>query len=169
MLQQCIGKSWQPLAFFSHKLNQAQKKYSPYDRELLAIYEAIKYFRHMVEARIFSIFTDHKPLTYAFSMSKDKCSPRQYRYLDYIAQFTTDLRYISGQENVVADALSRIEEISPSLDYQELARSQESDPELHSLLVRGTALKLEKISTAHCSSPVYCDTSVQPPRPSGGR
>jgi hypothetical protein len=30
-----------PLAFFSKKLNPAQQKYSEYDRELLAIYEAV--------------------------------------------------------------------------------------------------------------------------------
>jgi cleavage and polyadenylation specificity factor subunit 1 len=43
------------------KLNPAHQKYSAYDRELLAIYEGIKHFRHMLEARHFIIFTDHKP------------------------------------------------------------------------------------------------------------
>jgi cleavage and polyadenylation specificity factor subunit 1 len=46
--------------------NPAQQKYSAYDCELLAIYEAVKHFRHMLEARHFTIFTDHKPITYAF-------------------------------------------------------------------------------------------------------
>jgi hypothetical protein len=36
------------------------------DRELLAVYEAMKHFCHMLEARHFTIFTDHKPLIYAF-------------------------------------------------------------------------------------------------------
>jgi len=31
--------------------------YSPYDRDLLAVYDAIKYFRHMVEGQHFVIFT----------------------------------------------------------------------------------------------------------------
>ena len=39
------GKS-QPLAFFSKALSSAEKKYSAFDRELLAIYPAIKHFRH---------------------------------------------------------------------------------------------------------------------------
>jgi hypothetical protein len=51
------------------KLNPAQQKYSAYDRELLAIYEAVKHFRHILEARHFTIFTDHKHITYAFSRS----------------------------------------------------------------------------------------------------
>lgn len=56
VLQQKVDDVWQPLAFFSQKLSQAQTKYSPYDRELLAIYEVIRYFRHMVEARNLSIY-----------------------------------------------------------------------------------------------------------------
>lgn len=165
VLQQRVGKDWQPLAFYSHKLSTSQRKYSPYDRELLAVYEAIKYFRHMVEARTFTVYTDHKPLTYAFTTTKDKCSPRQFRYLDFIAQFTTDVRYIPGKENVVADALSRVEEITTAIDFQSLARSQDADPELQDLLLHGSTLKLKKILSINTTSPVYCDTSVQPPRP----
>jgi hypothetical protein len=85
VLQQRVGKAWQPLAFFSKKLNQTQHKYSAYDRELLAVYEAVKHFRHMLEARHFIIFTYHKPITYAFQQKRDKCSPRQFNHLDYIA------------------------------------------------------------------------------------
>jgi hypothetical protein len=48
------------------KLNHAQQKYSAYNRELLAIYEAVKHFRHMLEARHFTFFTHHKHITYAF-------------------------------------------------------------------------------------------------------
>jgi hypothetical protein len=66
VLQQRVQNAWQPLVFFSSKLSPAQYKYSAYDRELLAIYEAVKHFRHMLEAHHFIIFTDHKPITYAF-------------------------------------------------------------------------------------------------------
>jgi hypothetical protein len=76
VLQQHIQNAWQPLAFFSKKLNPVQHKCSAYDRELLAIYSAIKHFRHMLEVRHFTIFTDHKPITYAFQQKRDRCSPR---------------------------------------------------------------------------------------------
>ncbi|XP_076660087.1 uncharacterized protein LOC143363376 [Halictus rubicundus] len=78
-LQQLIGENWQPLAFFTKALSAAQCKYSAYDRELLAIYMAIKRFRHQVEGRHFIVFTDHKPLTFAFKQKLDKCSPRMLR------------------------------------------------------------------------------------------
>jgi hypothetical protein len=60
MLQQRVKNVWQPLAF-SKNVNLAQQKYSVCDRELLAIYEAVKHFRRVLEARHFIIFTDHKP------------------------------------------------------------------------------------------------------------
>jgi hypothetical protein len=58
ILQQ-VNEACQPLAFFSKKTNPAQQKYSAYDQELLTVYETIKHFRHMLEARHFPIFTDH--------------------------------------------------------------------------------------------------------------
>lgn len=36
---------------------------------------------------------------------------------DYIAQFTTEVRYVPGPENVMADALSRVEEVASVIDY----------------------------------------------------
>ncbi|KAG8175625.1 hypothetical protein JTE90_007696 [Oedothorax gibbosus] len=57
----------------------------------------------------------------------DKCSPRQLRHLDYISQFTTDIRHTKGSDNQVADAFSRIEidSISSSpLNFEEFARVQ---------------------------------------------
>ena len=46
------------------------------------IYEAVRYFRHLLEAQHYTILTDHKPLTFAFNQKKDKCSPRQFNHLD---------------------------------------------------------------------------------------
>lgn len=165
VLQQCIGKEWQPLAFFSRKLNSAQRKYSPYDRELLAIYEAIKHFRYFVEARHFTVFTDHKPICYAFQQRKDKCSPRQFRHLDFISQFTTDLQHISGKDNVVADALSRIEELVQPVDLESLAKSQITDIELKQILDGNTSLKLTKMTIPGTLTSLYCDHSTQTTRP----
>jgi cleavage and polyadenylation specificity factor subunit 1 len=62
VLQQRVKKAWQPFAFFSRKLSPAKQKYSAYDRRLLAIYEAVRHFRHLVEVRHLIIFTDHKSL-----------------------------------------------------------------------------------------------------------
>lgn len=117
------------MSFFSRSLTPAQKKYSAYDRELLAIYTAIKHFKHILEGRNFTIYTDHKPITYAFNQNLEKASPRQARQLSYIGQFSTDIQFIKGQENSVADTLSRLDTISipSSIDFQTLANYQEDE------------------------------------------
>lgn len=165
VLQQKKGREYEPLAFFSRKLSSAQKKYSPYDRELLAIYEAIKYFKHMVEARTFVVMTDHKPLTFAFTKLRDSCSPRQFRYLDFISQYTTDIRFVAGRDNVVADTLSRINEVTLPIDYQSLAHAQKTDDELQHLLTNSSSLVLEKVSVPSTEVQVYCDVSTTTARP----
>ncbi|CAK1579001.1 unnamed protein product [Parnassius mnemosyne] len=164
-LQQVKNGSWQPLAFFSKKLKPAQQKYSPYDRELLAIYESVKYFRHMLEARHFTVFTDHKPICYAFHIRKDKCSPRQYRHLDFISQFTTDIQHISGKDNIVADTLSRVEELAQPINLVTLAKMQDVDTELKEILKGGTSLRLVKVPIPGTKTDLYCDDGTGNQRP----
>ena len=104
--QQLRDKSWAPLAFFSKKLSDAEKKYSAFDRELLAAFSSVRHFRFMLEGREFTIFTDHKPLTHALCRTSPPWSACQQRHLAYLAEFTNSIIHIPGKENVVADALS---------------------------------------------------------------
>ncbi|GFU37271.1 gag-pol polyprotein [Trichonephila clavipes] len=145
-LHQVVDSELQPLAFFSRKLTSSEKSYSAYDRELLAIYSAIRHFRYMLEARDFTVFTDHKPLTYAFRQKSDKCSPRQIRQLDFISQFTTNIVHIPGSDNIAADVLSRVSAITfPSqIDYDCITETQQTDQELHTLIASGTSLELKR-------------------------
>lgn len=125
-------------SFFSRKLSKAQVDYSTYDREFLAIYSAMKYFRHLIEGRSFQIFTDHKPTTFALKQKLDKASPRQTRHLDFISQISTNIQHISGKNNIIADALSRINSVSlPQVldnNNEALREHQYSDPELQNIL-----------------------------------
>jgi hypothetical protein len=107
VLQQKEGSAWRPLAFYSKKLDAAQHKYSAFDRELLAAYQAVRHFRFLLKGRQFSIQTDHKPLTYALKNQAEPWTARQQRQLSYLAEFTADLRHVAGNKNVVADTLSR--------------------------------------------------------------
>nr|VZI39302.1 unnamed protein product [Spirometra erinaceieuropaei] len=105
VLQQHLAGSTQPLAFFSKKLLPAETRYSTFGREQLAIYLAVKHFRHFLEGRDFTVFTDHKPLTFALRSHSNKYDPRGIAHLDYISQCTTDIRHIDGTKNEVADML----------------------------------------------------------------
>ncbi|GBO21184.1 hypothetical protein AVEN_74431-1 [Araneus ventricosus] len=76
VLQQHIESIVEPLGFFSRKPSAAEKKYSTFDREL-SIYLSVKPFRYMLEGRRVVIYTDHKPLVFAFTRKHDNSTPRQ--------------------------------------------------------------------------------------------
>ncbi|CAH8647289.1 unnamed protein product [Schistosoma intercalatum] len=167
VMQQNISGSWQPLEFFSRRLTTTETRYSAFGRELLAAYCAIKHFRHAVEGRQFILFTDHKPLTYALHAKSDRYSPRECRYLDYISQFTTDLRHIQGKSNCVADALSRIPMNAvtlPVLDLPAMAAAQANDPSCTEA-PHSTSLQYQEVPLATTSGTILCDTSTGLPRP----
>ena len=71
VLQQRIGESWCPIAYSSRKLKPSETRYSTFDRELLAVYLAIKHFHDFVKGWTFHVLTDHKPLTFAFSSKSE--------------------------------------------------------------------------------------------------
>jgi len=77
-----------------------------FDRELLACSASIHHFRHMLEGSLFTIYTDHLPLTHALHKATDAWTPRQGRHLSYVAEFTAHIRHVPGVENRVADTMS---------------------------------------------------------------
>ncbi|GFX42545.1 retrovirus-related Pol polyprotein from transposon opus [Trichonephila clavipes] len=129
VLQQLENEGWKPIAFYSKKLNETQTRYITYDRELLGIYLSVKHFKHLLEGNDFVIYTDHKPLTFAFKQKNEKASPRQQRQLQYISEFSCNIQHVLGKDNVVADALSRIDSIS-EINFEEIAEEQTIDEEL---------------------------------------
>lgn len=166
LLQMVNGKP-QPLGFFSKSLTPAQQRYSTYDRELLAIRFAIKHFRRLIEGRPCTILTDHKPLTFAFNKpSSPSETPLRQRYLDYISQFTTDIRFIEGSSNSIADSLSRIAAISvpTTLDYAAIAKAQNSDSELDGLR-KNDKYSFLSITLPDSTVPVTCEVSTGRARP----
>ena len=166
VLQQQHGDIWKPLGFFSRRLQPAEVKYSTFARELLAIYLSIKHFRYFLDGRSFFVLTDHKPLTFAISSEHQRHNPREARHLDFISQFTTDIRHISGSQNEVADALSRIEVNAivplPSVDFPAMSVAQENE-DLG--IPSDSSLTLRLIPLQNSSSQLLCDVSMDVFRP----
>ena len=169
VLQQQIDSVWSPLGYFSRKLTPAETRYSTFDRELLAVYLSIKHFRHFLEGRSFSVVTDHKPLTFALSTPSKHHSPRQIRHLDFISQFTSDIKFLKGSSNAAADALSRLEVGSlhtasaTNIDYVAMARAQQDD---HTLPQSSdSSLQLRDVPLPTVDVTIVCDMSTGTPRP----
>ena len=55
-----ISQENMPIAFFSRKLNAAQRKYTTIEKELLSIAETLKEYKTMLKGQKITIFTDHK-------------------------------------------------------------------------------------------------------------
>lgn len=155
---------WQPLAYFSRKLTTKQTEWPTYYRELLAVYESVQHFRHILEVQHVTIYTDHKPLIYAFQQRREKLPPAQLNQLGFISQFSTDIVHIKGDDNIVADAMSRIEVITLTDDYAALAEAQSVDNELVQLQ-NDSSLTIVPIPIPGTDINIMCDTSTGKPRP----
>ena len=143
VFQQHIDGKWQPLGFYSKTFNQAQRKYTTFDRELLAAYSAIRHFHTFLKGRKFQLISDNSALVKALKNPTERFLDRQHNQLDFISQYTDNIRHLSGTLNCVADTLSRLEVNSighesynfpsaiPAKDFKE---AQEHDNELSLLL-----------------------------------
>ena len=159
VIEQRGPKGWEPLGFYSSKLHPHQQEWPPYDRELLAAFISVRHFRPFLEGRNFTLYTDHLSLVPSMAKKSDPQTARQTYQLSVISEYTTDIRYIQGKSNVVADALSRppeepIQAVEPEIppkpvsaiseevfhdvvaaigplgiNLQEMARAQALDPE----------------------------------------
>ena len=180
VLEQLIDGIWTPISFFSRKLHPAEAKYSAFDKELLAMYLAVKKFRYFIEGRMFTLYTDHKPLTFAFKSTSDRWTPRQQRHLSFVAEFTTNVRHIRGSDNVVADTLSRInlETTEPQtiavmdgvmtniIDYVAMAVQQKTDCSIKRIISDPeSALHVIRYQLPDSNECLLVDVSTGKPRP----
>ena len=116
------------------------------------------------------MITDRKPLTFVFSIQTKQHSPRQIRHLDFISQFTTDIRHIKGVDNTAADALSRLELDAlheagvPAIDFGAMAKAQSEDTALHNHET-SSSLTLQEVPSPTADVTLMCDTTTGVPRP----
>lgn len=101
-----LSQNDRPICFGSRTLNEHEINYSTIEKELLAIVWATKYFRPYLFGRKFIIETDHKPLTWLFSIKEPNSKLVRWRLK--LSEFDYEIRYKKGTKNGNADALSRI-------------------------------------------------------------
>ena len=91
--------------------------------------------------------------------------------MSFISEFTTDIRHVSGKNNPVADALSRIRvnQLTTAyvypLEADILATAQAADPEIKALRTAPTSLQFEDKQLQGTSHTIVCDVSTGTPRP----
>ena len=95
-----------PVAYFGRALTKRERSYPTYDREVMVMRDTLKHFRYYLLGAQVVMRTDHKPLLKILEQ-KDPFGRRATLMRD-IAEFEPRIEFILGQDNHMADALSRI-------------------------------------------------------------
>ncbi|CAI5720554.1 unnamed protein product [Peronospora farinosa] len=83
-----------------------RKNYPVHDKELLAMkYALVKFRVHLLGSKPFVIDTDHASLGTA--TQSPHLSQRMSRWLSFFAEYNFEVKYKQGEQNALADALSR--------------------------------------------------------------
>ena len=110
VLEQNHDEGWCPVAFWSRKLRDPETRYSATDLEWLAAVTAVtRVWYWMLEHTPFELCSDHKALEQKLSKSRHDppLNDRQARWVEAMLKFPYTFRWIKGESNPVADALSR--------------------------------------------------------------
>jgi RNase H-like domain found in reverse transcriptase len=109
LLQKHDNGLWHPITFRSSSMQLAERNYKIYDREMLAIIDALKDWRHFLEGlpEPFKIITDHDNLEYW--RSAQDLSRQHTCWALYLSRFQFHLTHRPGKSNTQADPLSRLD------------------------------------------------------------
>ncbi|GKC24770.1 putative reverse transcriptase domain-containing protein [Tanacetum coccineum] len=99
------------ITYASRQLKIHEKNYTTHELELGAVVFALKTWRHYLYGTNSVIYTDHKSLQHIFDQKE--LNMRQRRLIELFSDYECEIRYHHGKANVVADALSRKEQVKP--------------------------------------------------------
>jgi hypothetical protein len=95
-----------PICFHSETFNSVVINYPTYDKELYALVQSVKKWKHYLLGKETIVHIDHQPLQYLQSQTKLQ-QARHFRWMGFIQQFHLVIRYKKGIYNKVVDMLSR--------------------------------------------------------------
>ncbi len=101
-----VSQGGKPIAYFSKKLNAAQKNYPITEKELLGIVETLKESKYLLLGNQITVHTDQHNLTHPDT--KHMCN-RLLRQRLLLEEYGTGAIFDKGLKNVVANALSQLE------------------------------------------------------------
>ena len=77
------------------------RKYTPIEKELLAFFYVVKQEEVYVKGYEFIVYTDHEPFS---RLQTDKeIINIKYRWIEYLQELGPIVKYLPGEDNVVAD------------------------------------------------------------------
>ena len=100
LTQQGTNGQYAPIAFFSQKLNDTQRKWSTVEREAYAVVVALRKYRNWLFRSLVRIHSDHNPLTYLTDSVPR--SARLMRWALALQDFQVEFKYRKGKCNIAA-------------------------------------------------------------------
>ncbi len=94
-----------PILFLSRRLTETERRYSTIEREMLAIMDTILHSHVYLSGRKFLVRTDHRPL---LNMIRTGTNRRVERMKLRLMEYDFEVEHIAGEDNIVADSLSRL-------------------------------------------------------------
>ena len=150
VLHQYYDGKEEPIYFISRAFTETESNWATFNQELEAAYFAVTKLTDQLVGREVILYTDHKPLVNAIQNPRAK-TPFEFRRLNTISQYIDAVQHVKGADNVVADALSRVNcnaiRLSPVIDYEKVYLEQQNDPELQKRAKKNSSYKLIKKKT----------------------
>ena len=117
--QEQDGK-WKLIAFLSRMMQPVERNYEIYDKELLAIVEALaKWRQYLLDAKEpFEFWTDHENLKYF--REPHKLNGQQARWYLKLQDYNFMLKHILGKTNTKVDILSRKDQVNTKEDNKDV-------------------------------------------------
>lgn len=108
MLSQVQNGKEVPVAYASHTLSPTQRNYSTGEKEALACLWACEHWEKYLLGRFFILRTDHSPLVTLLTKNTSlRQSAKFSRWLIRLSIFDYEVEYMKGENNKIADFLSR--------------------------------------------------------------
>lgn len=140
-----------PVAFYSRKFTSPEVNYETHDKELLAIVEAFRVWRHYLEGSPFptKVITDHKNLEY-FTTTK-VLSRRQARWANTLSPFDFHIQFRPGSK-CKPDAITRRRDLYPGAHYSQAHASAQNSRQV----IKNYSFSSTVVEVSPCQ--ILCDS-----------
>lgn len=105
-----LNQGGRPVAFFSRTMRGSELTYLAVEKEACAIIESVRRWKHYLSGHHFTLTTDQKSVAYMFDkkhkgrIKNDKIN----RWRLELGCYSFDIRYRSGEKNIVPDSFTRV-------------------------------------------------------------
>lgn len=124
------------IAYGSRVLTKQERRYCVTRRELLAVVYFVKYFRHYLVGKRFTLRTDHAPLRWLQSFKEPE--GQVARWLETLDSYDYELIHRPGIKHINADAMSRgpCHQCSGSHEGEKIRTGRQKKPEARAVKTR---------------------------------